>query len=349
MTMRPSWLPTRPASKKDREARPMSVLLSGDMTSDRGPARVNKSLASHADWLRAPLDRPQLRLVRLLLSGRYQGALISSLSVRHVALLVVGRLTGRPVWFLAHGVAVREGSARFSRRSLIEWLSVRLSRKVVCVSQVLADDLRRIYGGRPGRYCVVALAGEDGPAPERRSSVNVNSSDTRAVEVLTVGTAPIKNVDAIIEACRRFSGPHQLTVIGSVSSMPPGVRVIPSLQHDELLELMMDTDIYVQASHHEPFGLAITEAATAGCEVLVPVNAGATPHLTELNDWNVIEDVTDVTEIARKLEVLSRRVRRGTAQMHMPVRTWADAAGELKTLLAQGTAGASVHEAGSRG
>lgn len=335
------WGPARGASGRKDESSARRVLLSGDLATDRGPARVNISFVQHAAWLNAPLDAPSLRLVWLLIFGRprFDGAVVSSLSIRHAPLLVAGRLARRPVWYLAHGVAMREGSKPLSRRALIEWMSVRLAVRTVCVSEVLARDLHMVYGGPPERFQVVALGSDEALDGVVRAGVRPGGQSPAPINILTVGTSQIKNVDTIIRACRLLSSPHHLTVVGPLDVEAGYPTVLPFIPHRDLTELMHSVDVYIQASHHEPFGLAITEAASAGCELLVPANAGCVDYLSGMTDLNLIQDVTDIREVVGKLDQLCRRVQTGGAETHVPARSWSQAAAELEEVLFGRSAG----------
>lgn len=60
--------------------------------------------------------------------------------------------------------------------------------------------------------------------------------------------------------------------------MPSGIKMLGSLEQDELLALFRESAIYICTSRYEPFGLAPLEAALCGCAVL----ANDIPSLREV-------------------------------------------------------------------
>ena len=67
---------------------------------------------------------------------------------------------------------------------------------------------------------------------------------------------------------------------------------------------MKRTNIYIQNSIFETFGLAILEAAYCGCKLLVSNCAGALDCIDNMEDYNIIFDNNDVKEIKKKILIL---------------------------------------------
>ena len=314
----------------------LRILFSGDHVGSSGPSQVNRSyLQEAAGWLDAKYPQPSLRsTLSYLRRGRsgYAGVLVSSLSNHHVLLLLVSRLTRRRGWYLAHGVAGREGIGRMRSRRVTEWVTVRLATDVICVSQVLAKELRARFGGSVSKYRVVHNAG---PSVKRRQPTRIRPDDP--IRVLSVGTSPIKNVEVMLDVVNRAESPFHLTLVGPGSFNGPGVRRLADVEHRQLLELMCESDLYVQTSIAESFGLAIVEAAASGCELLIPAVAGCVEVMPSLTQANLIRDVHDADEIVVKLENLARKVRTGEIRGHGVSWSWADAADALNDVVRQST------------
>ncbi|MHB1422900.1 MAG: glycosyltransferase [Gemmataceae bacterium] len=68
---------------------------------------------------------------------------------------------------------------------------------------------------------------------------------------------------------------------------------------DELFRLYARASVYVQASRHEGFGLAVAEAMSAGC-IPVVTRAGALPEV--VGDAGVYTDSADPLELARAIQ-----------------------------------------------
>lgn len=308
------------------------IFFAGDHESIKGPSRVNQAyLGLELPWLAAPYPRPTLRQLVEFVTGRYSGLVVSSLSKYHVLLLIAARVVRRPSWYLAHGMTSRERSGLDPQRRIVEWSTIRIASEVICVSEILAQDLRLQYRNKRKRFTVVANGADVGLSKRARTS-----RPSGPVSVVSVGTAPLKNAPKLIEALELAKEDFDLTLVGHWPERSClGVSHVAALSPHELMQLMRRTDIYVQASRAEPFGLAIMEAAAAGCELLVPRNAGCVPLLPSLTQDNVIRDVTDAGEVARKLDVIAGQIRQGRAKTHATTRTWMDAADELHQVLAR--------------
>ena len=81
------------------------------------------------------------------------------------------------------------------------------------------------------------------------------------------------------------------------------VEYLGSLPHEQVLGLLQESQIYVQNSYLETFGLAVLEAVLQGRDCLISQNVGALSELAYEED-DVIWDVEDVEEIERKLGLL---------------------------------------------
>lgn len=118
---------------------------------------------------------------------------------------------------------------------------------------------------------------------------------------------PAKNIELLERAASTLSVP--VLVAGDVAD-PGGraltsfcnVRLLGSLPRAELSSWMSRAAIFAAPALYEPFGLAILEAASAGCALVL----GDIPSLRELwGDAAVYVDPRDMSELGRALEHLS--------------------------------------------
>ena len=94
------------------------------------------------------------------------------------------------------------------------------------------------------------------------------------------------------------------------------VTWIRHLTHETLLQLMNETDLYIQNSTFETFGLAIIEALYAGCSLLVSQAVGCMELFETITDMDIIYDTSNEIEISEKIKYLlqnpnNRRLRHG--------------------------------------
>lgn len=80
------------------------------------------------------------------------------------------------------------------------------------------------------------------------------------------------------------------------------VKYYEQLPHESVLEILAESNIYIQNSSFETFGLAVIEALAAGCNLLVSNNVGALDVIDTLNENDIIINTNDENEIATKIE-----------------------------------------------
>lgn len=316
------------------------ALFSGVLDSDTGPAIVNRAYVSRGDgWLVSPTRRPGPATVVWFARqrGRLSGVVVSSTSTYHVVLLLLARVFRIQGFYLAHGVAkteMRINGRRSLRHAWVEALTVLFATEVLAVSPVLATQMKVSFPHAGGKVSVLTNGGDTDHVARRA----LEPRPPRHVRIMTVGTRPIKNLDVLLTVLASGGIEDvELLVVGALEGFPTPqgsrVRIVvhERLTHDEVLAWMDSSDIYVQLSHVEPFGLAVCEAAASGCSLLLSSSVGARHVLTGLGESNVLTFPITSHELADKLGALVDAVRAGTRTRHECARTWATAARELRS------------------
>jgi glycosyltransferase involved in cell wall biosynthesis len=195
-----------------------------------------------------------------------------------------------PVVTVVHDVAFALFPQYFSLSDRL-WMgrtipaTMRRAASVVTVSEFSRDEIRRVYGLRPGRVVVapngvdpVFLARPDRPGPRRDPFF------------LAVGNLqPRKNVATLIRAYRRLlewhpEVPERLVVVGQewlaeeaaalrleAADLTANGRVVFAgyVQDTQLVDLMREATAFAYPSLYEGFGLPPLEAMAAGTPALV--------------------------------------------------------------------------------
>ena len=65
---------------------------------------------------------------------------------------------------------------------------------------------------------------------------------------------------------------------------------------------MKNADLYIQNSYYETFGLAVAEAISMGCDILLSKNMGVLSIIDNIYGDMIIQDNEDVDEIKNKIE-----------------------------------------------
>ncbi|HYW34945.1 MAG TPA: glycosyltransferase family 4 protein [Balneolaceae bacterium] len=145
--------------------------------------------------------------------------------------------------------------------------------------------------------------------------------DDRKLKILFVGgLSERKGIAELFEAVDALVDKIELTVVGQKPAEDCKVlnqnlakhRYIPSLPHDEVLELMRGQDLFLFPSLFEGFGLVITEAMSQGTPVITTNRTAGPDLITHGQDGWLIKAgsseaiVDQVEEILQQPECLER-------------------------------------------
>ncbi|MGQ7390445.1 glycosyltransferase [Streptococcus suis] len=82
------------------------------------------------------------------------------------------------------------------------------------------------------------------------------------------------------------------------------VTYYEKLSHEEVIEILAGSQMYIQNSVFETFGLAIIEALLSDCILLISNNIGAISVLKTIENRDLIFNINDVDEISSKIKYL---------------------------------------------
>lgn len=180
-------------------------------------------------------------------------------------------------------------------RTYKQWVrqSVQRADLVAAPTQAMLDDFLRIYG--PARMCSVIYNGRDFPelAPELtpelaprpdRALEPENSSASAELCIFAAGRLwdEAKNIAALSAIAKHL--PCPVYAAGEQSdpngghTLPDNLHCLGFLNRDEMAQWLRRANVYVAPARYEPFGLAILEAARAGCALVL----GDIPSLREV-------------------------------------------------------------------
>jgi glycosyltransferase involved in cell wall biosynthesis len=175
-------------------------------------------------------------------------------------------------------------AAMMSVRTLVQRRAIRRASLLVCISSVFRDHLVRDYKFPPEATVVV-------PNPVRTDRF---STEDRGVEkpatVLVLGRIStrkgIEDVVTVAKLLLERAADVRMRVIGGPSlwsdytklleDLPPeNAECIGSVSAGEVSSQLLQSDILLQASKYEPFGLTVGEALAAGVPVVATSEVGA--------------------------------------------------------------------------
>ena len=144
------------------------------------------------------------------------------------------------------------------------------ARKIACRSFVLKEKLAKLYPDFLQKT-FVAPSGID----EKYIVETPNLIDTKHLKVVTCAQLiKRKNIDKIIKGLKNIK-PENLTIIGDgkeknyleklAKEVNYPVIFLGRLPHEEVFEVMKNSDIFVLPSENETFGMVYLEAMASGC------------------------------------------------------------------------------------
>lgn len=94
------------------------------------------------------------------------------------------------------------------------------------------------------------------------------------------------------------------------------VTYIDKMPHDQVLEVLSESFLYIQNSEFETFGVSVIEALLCGCNLLISSNIGAKEVISTIESKDLIFHPSNIEEITKKIENILKeknvqRLRKG--------------------------------------
>jgi glycosyltransferase involved in cell wall biosynthesis len=169
-------------------------------------------------------------------------------------------------------------------RALVQRVRIRQADLLICISSAFRDHLVRDYGFPRERTVVI-------PNPvrlERFEELERRLPQTPTVLVLgrVAARKGIEDVVAVAELLRERGADARLRVIGGpgqwsdytklLEQLPPeNAEYVGRVQPSDIPRELAASDVLLQASKYEPFGLTVAEALAAGVPVVATSEVGA--------------------------------------------------------------------------
>ena len=176
------------------------------------------------------------------------------------------------------------------------------ARKIFARSEVLKQKFLKLYPQYENKT-FTAPSGVD-----ESIILKKEWQEKKRFKVLTCGQfIKRKNIDKVIKACDGFEN-IDLTVIGSgkmekelkkLSRKPKFTGRIP---HEEVIEIMRNSDIFILPSVNETFGMVYLEAMASGCMTVCTKNDGVDGIIKDgVNGFVTAPDVCGIQDCLLKI------------------------------------------------
>lgn len=175
------------------------------------------------------------------------------------------------------------------------------AKKIACRSFVLKEKFLKLYPQFTPKTFVA-------PSGVGVNIVKKNWHSGNKIKVLTCGQfIKRKNIDKVIRACEQFEN-VELTVIGSgneynkLKNLSDKVLFTGQISHDEVLEKMKESDIFILPSVNETFGMVYLEAMASGCITVCTKNDGIDGIIKDgFNGYTTEVNVDDIKDTLKKI------------------------------------------------
>ena len=330
----------------------MNVLYLGELSGNTGPSNANLGFYSHwpaQDSLNVFSTSSKLKKVldALMMPASCDCVISFGNWFLFRCSEKLAKLQNKPRIVFCHGYAPYENeinqlglSDRYVR-SYVNWLEE--ADIVVANSAYQARFILEQQPSLRGRVCHVNLGVERFVQELREHN---NSSHIVAV---SGGTRKIKGNDVVARSVyrlRRAGVDVRLHVYGRRYATVDGDldRLISDgygeykgqVSHEQFIEGLAVSDVFVMNSRHEPFGLSAIDALQAGSSLLLSKNCGV-KGLLKLESNDIVENCEDDTEVADKIAHLLNKSnsKRLYESIDFEEASWDSAAQKLREVCAR--------------
>lgn len=300
------------------------VYMLGDFTSQNGPGIANKALKDGLDELEAE----EIKYIYFKNQhGHRVGDIwrnckkcdlifIANYTRIFLVAILIGKVLRKPIVYRLHGFNSMENQINDVSNNIVKQMEtdileryiIRNVDKIICVSQISKETVCNYYRKYQNKfdYCYNSIEIPD---------ITEHIAKRKEYTIISVGGGMRRknnlSVTYAIDKFQKRTGVYvRFIVVGPAYSDKEEmckyefVEYHEFLQHEQLLELFSECNLYIQNSSFETFGLAALEALYAGCSLLLSKNMGVLEIFDEIPDDYIIDNITDVDEISRKMEVI---------------------------------------------
>lgn len=315
----------------------MILFMVGDFRTNTGPGIANKmirnGLKSNKNVIYSDAKSKIFRVIELFLKILFSDCIcFCSFSKINRIGFKIAKLLNKKTFYIMHGYSTYEykvNERNVSEEKLkeikeLEEYIFKHSEKIFCVSEKFMEFMKK----KQVEYVNKFDYNYNGIDINRiEEIVLLNRNEKKANQIISFGGGiPQKNNIAVCQAINKLNQEKKMNLKYIVIGLPHRdkqsicsynfVTYYDSLPHEEVIKILGESQIYIQNSIFETFGLSVIEALLSDCDLLISNNIGAISVLRTIEDRDLIFNVNDICEIAEKIEYLlynnnSKRLRNG--------------------------------------
>lgn len=305
----------------------MRVFFIGDFDSNTGPGIANKMLIKglkNKKILYSKSTTKLTRVIELLFKILISDCLcFCSYSKLNIMGIKISKLLHKKSFYIMHGYRTYEYKINNPEVTLDKLKDIdyyekyifKSVEKVFCVSKKFMEFMKDIE-----------------PDYAEKFEYNFNGLDLEKIQNVTVGFKVNKKKNQIVSIGGGMKRKNNLIVCKAIDKLNCEknlqlefvviglpytdktqidsfnfVKYYDSLKHDKVLEILSESYMYIQNSGFETFGLAVIEALECDCNLLISNQVGAIGVIDNIESDDIIYDVNNIDEIARKIENILAR------------------------------------------
>lgn len=289
----------------------MKVFIAGDHRTGTGPANVTKEYIKHMACSYQKCVSKAARVPEMILKvAGCDVVLFSGYSRQNLLGIKLAKIFGKKTAYLMHGCVEYENEINGvpdETMNQCERATVAGCDAVFAVSKRFAGWLKEYYPEHADKIDYVTN-GIDGL---EKDIVDVSCSANDKLIFSIGGGMPrkkIKHICEAIEILNRDGENLKLVVVGDkgldtdVINSYSFVENLGIVSHEKVRELFAASNVFIQNSCFETFGLAPVEALHNGCSVLLSNAVGALDIIPAAEDCDIINSYNDASEIALKIK-----------------------------------------------
>ncbi|MGL4992019.1 MAG: glycosyltransferase family 4 protein [Sarcina sp.] len=290
------------------------ILIVGDFKGNTGPASVNKTIKNLYQEIHT--TKCTSRITRILEFGVkaffVDYIIFSGFSKLNIIGFKIAKILNKKNAYLMHGSVEFESKINNEckeDRILLEKKMLNMSPKVICVSKLFMEFMRKNSDEPKEKFCYV-----NNPLDLSNFKNNPDIKKDENLIMSVGGGLPQKNILAICEAIniinKRENAKYRLLVIGKNGQDTEKIKKFDFVEYKENVPYedikiyYSKANLYIQNSSFETFGLAPIEALLCGCKILISNQCGCKDSIVNITKNNLIYLNTDISEISNKIKFM---------------------------------------------
>lgn len=298
----------------------MKIFFVGNYRLDNGPANVNKNIEKYLPKgsLIIKSNNFIMKILEIIWKVFISDVvIISGLSPSNNIAMNIGNILRKKTIYIMHGSIKYENDINQVENSSEENIESNILKKaslILCVSEMFMDITKKMYPEYRAKINYLNN-GIDWKLTSKISENELVLKEDNIITVIGGGRIQKNNLavcKAISELNEKYDKNYILYVIGEDGEQTEEikkfefVKYLGKIKHEEVINYLKKSRIYIQNSTFEPFGLAPIEALICGCDLLISKNVGVQGILST-NDDDIIQNEYDKNEIKRKIVGLEER------------------------------------------